>query len=217
MPNSTALRNTRMASALSAGAPHIPSPVRRIDPNPSRVTRKSPPSKNWPALAASPLPFSDADFFFAIIPSSDFSFRCSVSIGVDFRSELFVAFALPTQAAVTLNQRIGRAVMLQFWFRSALQLRHNPLRQGFSQLHSPLIERVDAPDRTLREYAVFVKRNQRAQSSRRQLLRQDHVRRAIAFKYPERNLKIGYAFGLYLFRSLSKSQRFRLRKNIRHQ
>src|SRR5215831_18749142 len=42
-PSSTARRNTFNAFARSGGQPQIPSPVRRIAPNPSRLTDKSPP------------------------------------------------------------------------------------------------------------------------------------------------------------------------------
>src|ERR1700733_7986509 len=55
MPNSTARRSTRTASARSAGWPQIPLPVIRIAPNPSRVTRRSFPIRNSPAFPASPL------------------------------------------------------------------------------------------------------------------------------------------------------------------
>src|SRR6266566_4171536 len=42
-PSSTARRRTLSAFSLSGGQPHIPSPVSRIAPNPSRLTGKSPP------------------------------------------------------------------------------------------------------------------------------------------------------------------------------
>src|SRR5438046_6971783 len=45
-PNSTARRKTFFAPSRSGGQPQIPSPVRRIAPNPSRLTKRSPPNKN---------------------------------------------------------------------------------------------------------------------------------------------------------------------------
>src|SRR5450631_3221176 len=42
MPSSAARRTTRIASLRSAGGPEIPSPVRRIAPNPIRGTTRSP-------------------------------------------------------------------------------------------------------------------------------------------------------------------------------
>src|SRR5580704_16267403 len=51
-PRATALRRTRTASFLSLGSPQTPLPVIRIAPNPSRLTLRSPPIRNWPAFAA---------------------------------------------------------------------------------------------------------------------------------------------------------------------
>src|SRR4029077_17493939 len=45
-PSSTARRKTFFAFSRSGGQPQIPSPVRRIAPNPSRLTKKSSPNKN---------------------------------------------------------------------------------------------------------------------------------------------------------------------------
>ena len=42
-PSSTARRKTLRAFSRSGGQPHMPSPVRRIAPNPSRLTGRSPP------------------------------------------------------------------------------------------------------------------------------------------------------------------------------
>src|SRR5437870_8227472 len=55
-PSSTARRKTFFPFSRSGGQPQIPSPVRRIAPNPSRLTKRSPPNKNvsslLPVLAA---------------------------------------------------------------------------------------------------------------------------------------------------------------------
>src|SRR5215210_3424793 len=45
-PNSTARRRTARAFSRSAGQPTIPGPQRRIAPNPSRRTSRSPPTRN---------------------------------------------------------------------------------------------------------------------------------------------------------------------------
>jgi hypothetical protein len=45
-PSSTARRKTFFAFSRSGGQPQIPSPVSRIAPNPSRLTKRSPPNKN---------------------------------------------------------------------------------------------------------------------------------------------------------------------------
>jgi hypothetical protein len=55
-PSSTARRKTFFAFSRSGGQPQIPSPVNRIAPKPSRLTKESPPSRNvspaLPVLAA---------------------------------------------------------------------------------------------------------------------------------------------------------------------
>src|SRR6266571_2116550 len=49
-PSSTARRKTFFAFSRSGGQPQIPSPVRRIAPKPSRLTKRSPPNKNVSSL-----------------------------------------------------------------------------------------------------------------------------------------------------------------------
>src|SRR5262249_14142937 len=76
------------------------------------------------------------------------------------------------QPAVTADQGIRRAVVGEIGWVGILQLRDDALGQHFAQLHAPLVERVDLPDRTLRENDVLVERHQRAEDFRRQRLRQ---------------------------------------------
>src|SRR6476620_11850214 len=45
-PSSTARRKTFFAFSRSGGQPQMPSPVSRIAPNPSRLTKRSPPNKS---------------------------------------------------------------------------------------------------------------------------------------------------------------------------
>jgi len=52
--------------------------------------------------------------------------------------------------------------MLKLWLGRAFQLRNDPLSKSFAELHAPLIERIDLPDRALGEYNVLVKRDQLA-------------------------------------------------------
>src|SRR5438876_2588380 len=49
-PSSTARRKTFFAFSRSGGQPQIPSPVRRMAPNPRRLTNRSPPNKNVSSL-----------------------------------------------------------------------------------------------------------------------------------------------------------------------
>src|SRR5206468_12009724 len=51
-PSSTARRKAFFAFSRSGGQPQIPSPVKRIAPNPSRLTNKSPPSWNVESRAS---------------------------------------------------------------------------------------------------------------------------------------------------------------------
>src|SRR5215471_2556167 len=65
-PSSTARRRTAIASVRFLGGPQMPSPVRRIAPNPRRCTETSPPSETIPANLA--------DISFAFIISSRIRF-----------------------------------------------------------------------------------------------------------------------------------------------
>src|SRR5262249_23540857 len=67
-PSSTARRRTAIASVRFLGGPQMPSPVRRIAPNPRRYAETSPPSKTLPAKLA------DISFAFIIPPEFKFSF-----------------------------------------------------------------------------------------------------------------------------------------------
>ena len=58
--------------------------------------------------------------------------------------------------------------------------RHQLLGDFLAELHSPLIEGIDAPDNTLREYAVLVESNEPAESSRIELSEQQEGERATA-------------------------------------
>src|SRR6267143_6217199 len=58
--SSTARRRTANAPLRSVGGPQIPSPVRRIAPNPKRCTEISPPSETFPAT------FAESSFLFMI-------------------------------------------------------------------------------------------------------------------------------------------------------
>src|SRR5437870_5245965 len=57
-PSSTARRKTFFAFSRSGGQPQIPSPVKRIAPKPSRLTKRSPPSRNVLLLLMLMLPLA---------------------------------------------------------------------------------------------------------------------------------------------------------------
>src|SRR3989449_10702291 len=60
MPTSRARRRTRLHSSRSSGSPQMPGPVRRIAPNPKRLTGRSPPISMVPASAAVIVPVRSA-------------------------------------------------------------------------------------------------------------------------------------------------------------
>src|SRR6266508_45421 len=57
-PSSRARRKTFFAPSRSGGQPQIPSPVNRIAPKPSRLTNRSPPSRNVLLLLMLMLPLA---------------------------------------------------------------------------------------------------------------------------------------------------------------
>jgi len=52
-------------------------------------------------------------------------------------------------AAVTPNERVGRAVVPEIGLGAALELENDLLRQGLAEFDTPLIERVDVPQGAL--------------------------------------------------------------------
>src|SRR2546421_7380275 len=77
------------------------------------------------------------------------------------------------EAPIASNQRVGRRVVRELGLGLALELGDDPLRQRLAELDAPLVERIDAPDDALSEDTVLVKRHQRAERARRQLLGED--------------------------------------------
>src|SRR4051812_40113929 len=71
-----------------------------------------------------------------------------------------------TEAAVAPDQRVGGAVVPQLRLGVGLELRDDRLRQHLAQLHPPLVEGVDAPDRALGEDTVLVEGDERPQRCR---------------------------------------------------
>src|SRR6267154_5945266 len=107
--------------------------------------------------------------------------------------------------------------MCELRFVFVLNLGDDALRQRLAQLHAPLIERIDVPDRPWGEDRVLVQSYQLAHGLRRQLFGKDRVRWTITFEYPVGNEPVGSAFCLHLFRSLAECQCLGLRANVGHQ
>ena len=73
------------------------------------------------------------------------------------------------------------------------------------------------PDRALREDAVLVERDERAERERRQLLGEEHVRRAVALEDPVRDDRLGRPLGAHLRLGLAERERLGLREDVRHE
>ena len=94
----------------------------------------------------------------------------------DLRHQLV---ALRFGALVEINQITGGGIMLRVGFFGQIQLRLNTCRQNLAQLYAPLIKRVDAPNDTLNENFVLIKRNQGTQRASIHFIQQESVSGAI--------------------------------------
>src|SRR4051794_21106837 len=65
----------------------------------------------------------------------------------------------PAVRPVAADQRVGRAIVVQIRLLRAVQFRQDPLREHLAEFHAPLVERVDVPDRALREHTVLIEGN----------------------------------------------------------
>jgi len=72
--------------------------------------------------------------------------------------------------------------MIKSGFRPALKFRDDPLGQYFTQLHAPLVERIDVPDSPLRKDTVLVERDKLSQALRREPFGYDRIRWPIPFE-----------------------------------
>ena len=73
------------------------------------------------------------------------------------------------------------------------------------------------PDRALREDAVLVERDERAERVRRQLLGEEDVRRAVPLEDAVRHDRFGGALGAHLLLGLPERERLGLREDVRHE
>src|SRR5262249_8256572 len=115
------------------------------------------------------------------------------------------------------DERVRRRIVREPELAARRQLRRDTRGQRLAKLDTPLIERVDAPDRALHEDLVLVERDERAQRHRRQLLGQDRVGGPIAFERAMGNLGRRRALRGDLLRRLAEGQRLRLGEEIREQ
>src|SRR6476659_2516364 len=69
---------------------------------------------------------------------------------------LSVSRSVGPQAPVAANQVVRGRVVRERRFVRRAQLRHDVLRELLAELDTPLVERVDVPDRSLGEHLVLV-------------------------------------------------------------
>src|SRR5207249_2897153 len=74
------------------------------------------------------------------------------------------------------------------------QLGRDAIRQRLAELHAPLVEGVDAPDRALHEDLVLVERDEGAEHGRREPLGEDRVGGAVARERAVRDRQRRHAF-----------------------
>src|SRR6266704_804110 len=99
----------------------------------------------------------------------------------------------------------------------ALEFGNNLVRQCFAEFYTPLVERVDVPDRALHEDFVLVQRDNFTQRFRRQAFREDSVGRTVTFTYAKWDLEGRAAFCRDLPGRFSEGQRLRLRDHVGNQ
>src|SRR5215831_194642 len=104
--------------------------------------------------------------------------------------------------------------MAESGLRLTLEFRDDALSQDFSQLNTPLIERVDVPDDTLRKDAVLIESDKLAEGLGREPINEDRVRWPIAREDAMRHEPIRRALSLDLVGRLAKRQRFGLGKDV---
>ena len=122
------------------------------------------------------------------------------------------------ELAVAADQIVGRAVVLELRLGRALELGDDALGQDLAQLHAPLIEGIDLPDRALGEDAVLVEGDELAQGARRQACpAAGCVGRPVALEDPVRHQPVRRAFGLHLLGGLAEGQRLGLGEDIGQQ
>ena len=107
--------------------------------------------------------------------------------------------------------------MLEVRIVFAFEFWNDPLRKQLAELNSPLIERINVPNRALRENGVFVKSNETAERCGGEPLGQDGVGWPISFKYPMRDQPFRRTFGRDFIGCLPESERFGLGRDVGHQ
>src|SRR5262245_17482077 len=74
-----------------------------------------------------------------------------------------LAMLIPFQPAVAGDQRVSRAVVGKLRIGRGFQFGHDAVGKDLAELDTPLVKRVDVPDRPLNENAVLVQGDQLAE------------------------------------------------------
>ena len=118
---------------------------------------------------------------------------------------------------VVLEQSAGRGILRREGLGVALDRGGDLQRKLLAELDAPLVERVDAPDHTLREGDVLVQRDELTEHARSEGCREDRRRRAVARERAGRDERAGRALGLDLFGGLAEREGLGLREEVRQE
>ena len=116
--------------------------------------------------------------------------------------------------AVTPDQRVRRAVVLQIRLVGRLELRDDPLGERLTELDAPLVERIDPPDDALREHAVLIEGDELAECRRVKHVGEQDVRRTVPLHHAMGHDRIRRALGAHLLLGLPERERLGLREHV---
>jgi hypothetical protein len=95
-----------------------------------------------------------------VLPCMQMAARKLYRLPLRLRLRLRHGLQLPP-GAVPANERVRRRIVAKLGSDLGGDLAGQPYRQHLAELYAPLVERVDPPDRSLREHAVLVKTDER--------------------------------------------------------
>ena len=124
---------------------------------------------------------------------------------------------LTSPRPIALDQRVGRGVVRELRLVGP-QLGGDPLGQHLAELDAPLVERVDVPDRALREDAVLVERDELAERARASAGRPGACSTAGCPRTSRCGTSAsGVPSAAHLLGRLAERQRLGLREDVGHQ
>src|SRR5918995_5269133 len=115
------------------------------------------------------------------------------------------------EVAVAPDERVRRRVVSELRLGLGGELGDDARREHLAELDTPLVERVDVPDRALRKDRMLVESDELAKRLGRQALGQDDVRGPVALEDAVRHEPLGRALRPHLVRRLPEGERLGLR------